>query len=60
MDREATMTLVRSRSQTAARSDDGRSRRRFWLAQAGLLVGAIIVYFGVRTLTEGSYVDGSP
>ena len=48
------MTLVRSRNQTAAQPGDGRSRRRFWFTQAGILVGAIIVYFGVRTLTEGS------
>ena len=30
------------------------TRRRFWLTQAGILLGAIVVYFGVRTLTEGS------
>jgi membrane-associated phospholipid phosphatase len=48
------MSLVRSRIQTAARPDGGRPRRRFWLTQAGILAAAIVVYFGVRTLTEGS------
>jgi membrane-associated phospholipid phosphatase len=47
------MSLVRSRIQRAARPENGRSRRRFWLTQAGILIGAIVVYFGVRTLTEG-------
>ncbi len=48
------MSLVRSRIQSVARLDTGRSRRRFWLTQAGILAAAIVVYFGVRTLTEGS------
>ncbi len=30
------------------------ARRRFWLTQAGIVVAAIVVYFGVRTVTEGS------
>jgi membrane-associated phospholipid phosphatase len=30
------------------------ARRRFWLTQVGIVLGAIVVYFGVRTLTEGS------
>jgi membrane-associated phospholipid phosphatase len=34
--------------------DPATSRRRFWLTQGLLVVGAIVVYFGVRTLTEGS------
>ena len=34
--------------------DSATSRRRFWLTQTGIVVGAIVVYFGVRTLTEGS------
>jgi hypothetical protein len=53
------MSLVRSRIQRAARPENGRSRRRFWLTQAGILIGAIVVYFGVRTLTEGSPATAS-
>jgi membrane-associated phospholipid phosphatase len=30
------------------------ARRHLWLTQGMLVVGAIVVYFGVRTLTEGS------
>lgn len=48
------MSLVASRTRTTARPVYGPSRRRFWLTQAGVLGGAIVVYFGVRTLTEGS------
>ena len=48
------MSLVRSRIQPVPRLGTGRSRRRFWLTQAGVLAAAIVVYFGVRTLTEGS------
>lgn len=48
------MTRWGSQTQTVTRHEGGRSRRRFWLTQAGILLGAIVVYFGVRTLTEGS------
>lgn len=31
-----------------------QSRHRFWLTQALIILGGVVVYFGVRTLTEGS------
>jgi hypothetical protein len=47
------MALVRD-LRLEKEGDRASSRRRFWLAQALLVTGAIVVYFGVRTLTEGS------
>ena len=48
------MSRLAGRIGTTRRSEIGRSRQRFWLTQTGILLGAIVIYFGVRTLTEGS------
>jgi membrane-associated phospholipid phosphatase len=47
------MALVRG-LRLERQGDRASARRRFWLAQALIVTGAIVVYFGVRTLTEGS------
>jgi membrane-associated phospholipid phosphatase len=49
------MSLVRNRVSAGPRSPArNRPRYRFWLTQTLVVVGAAVVYFGVRTLTEGS------
>lgn len=48
------MSLVMSPRWPGTRAREARTRRRFWWTQALLIAGAVAVYFGVRTLTEGS------
>jgi membrane-associated phospholipid phosphatase len=48
------MSVAASRVRVGRQPAAVAPRHRFWLTQAGILVGAIVGYFGVRTLTEGS------
>lgn len=48
------MSLAKSPRRPDGRAREARTRHRFWWSQALLVAGAIVVYFGVRTLTEGS------